>query len=183
MTKIQKAPDGRLVISIIYSSMDALADAVDTLERKFGRVQCETIEISCSDREQYREEMGDNLQRRFISFERLVSRDSLPDIKNLCHKIEPQFADCVRDFAFRTVNLDPGILTPDNLVMASHREFNHRLYLRDGVFAQIELIFSGDQFRRLPWTNPDFCEGEAVDFFERVRASFELTETGQEIAI
>ncbi len=118
MARIQKPPAGRLIISIIYSSMDALADSLKALERKFSRVECETIEIPCSCQERYREEMGENLQRRIFSFEKPVNRDTLPDIKNTCANIEPMFADCIRDFHFRTVNIDPGILTPDKLVMA-----------------------------------------------------------------
>ena len=172
MARIQKPPPGRLIVSIIYSSMDALADGLKALERRFGRVQFETVEIACSDSVTYAEEMGDRLQRRLFSFERLFSRDALPEIKNACHKIEPQFADAVGDFIFRTVNLDPGILTPDNLLMASHREYNHRVYLRDGVFAQVELIWSQGQYMRLPWTNADFCDGEAVEFFHRIRETF-----------
>ncbi len=161
--------------------MDALADAVKALERKFSRVQFETIEIQCRDQEEYREEMGENLQRRLLSFERLLARESLPDIKNMCHKLEPQFADQIRDYAFRTVNIDPGILTPDNLIMASHREYNHRIYLRDGVFAEMQLIFSKGRFHRLPWTNPDFCEGEAIEFLERVRNSFDLVDAPEQV--
>jgi len=174
MARILKPPPGRLIFSVIYSSLDALADGLKALERKFGRVQFETVEIACSDQDTYREEMGDGLQRRLFSFEKLYSRDALPDIKGICHKIEPMFADTVGDFIFRSVNIDPGILTPENLVMASHREYNNRLYLRDGVYAQIELIWANHQFCRLPWTNPDFCEGEAVEFFLRVRESFEM---------
>jgi len=172
VARIQKPPPGRLVVSIIYSSLDALADSLRVIERKFSRVDCETIEIPCSSQDRYREEMGDNLQRRIFSFEQPVPCDSLPEIKASCHKIEPMFSDCVRDFHFRTVNIDPGILTPDKLVMASHREYNHRLYLGRGVFAQIELVYSHGKFMRLPWTNPDFCHNEAIDLFNRVRESF-----------
>lgn len=169
MARIQKPPPGRLVISIIYSSIDALADSLHVIERKFSRVECETIEIPCSTQDRYREEMGDDLQRRIFSFEQPVSCDSLPEIKANCYKIEPMFSDQVRDFHFRTVNIDPGLLTPDKLIMASHREYNHRLYLGQGVFGQIELIYSGGQFMRLPWSNPDFCHNEAMDLFNRVR--------------
>jgi hypothetical protein len=176
MARIQKPAQGRLIISTIYSSMDALADSLKAVERRFGRVQFETIEIETSAADEYREEMGDNLMRRFFSFERPVSRDALVELKAVCHKIEPMFADNVGDFVFRTVNIDPGILTPDNLVMASHREFNHRLYLRDGVFAEVALIYSRGRFMRLPWTNPDFYDNEAVEFLKRVRDSFELVE-------
>lgn len=180
MARIQKPPPGRLLVSVIYSSMDALADGLKALERKFGRVQFETVEIACSDQQMYREEMGDNLQRRLFSFERLYPRSALAEIKNTCHKVETTFADTVGDYPFRTINVDPGLITPDNVVLASHREFNHRIYLRDGVFAQIELIWSNGRYTRLPWTNQDYCEGEAVEFFRRVRATFDLIEHPQE---
>jgi hypothetical protein len=180
MARIQRPPKGRLIVSIIYNSLDGLADALKLLEKQFGRVQCETMELTyTSDR--YAEEMGTGLQRRFYSFERLVERDRLPEIKAVCHKVENQFGDMVHDYAFRTVNIDPGVLTPENLVMASHREYNHRIYLRDGVFAELALVYSRGRFVRLPWTVVDFCQGEAIEFFLRVRQSFEMVEEPSEV--
>ena len=102
MARIQKPPPGRLVVSIMYSSMDALAESVKMLEKRFGRVQYETMEIPCSETEEYKEEMGD-LLRRFYSFDNQVSRDSLPTLKAACYKIEPKFSDTVDGFHFRTV--------------------------------------------------------------------------------
>lgn len=180
MARIQKPPPGRLIVSIIYSSMDALAEAVKALEKRFGRVQCETMEVSCYEADDYREEMGDNLLRRFLSFEKEVPLDSLPFLKAICHKIEPRFSDIVEDYSFRTVNIDPGILTPSNVVMASHKEYNHRIYLQDGVYAEIALIYARGRYLRLPWTNPDYCNDEAINFFNRVRQSFEILEPKQE---
>ncbi len=175
MARVQRPPKGRLIVSIIYSSMDALADTLKLLEKQFGRVQCETMEIEYAG-DRYVEEMGERLLRRFYSFEKLIERDRLPNIKALCHKIEKQFGDVVHDHAFRTVNVDPGIMTPENVVMASHREFNHRVYIAHGVFAELALVFSRGRFVRLPWTNQDFCEGEAIEFFLRVRDSFEMVQ-------
>jgi hypothetical protein len=180
MARTQKPPSGRVIVSIIYSSLDALAETLRLLERQFGRVQCETMEIPYTG-EQYAEEMGGSLQRRFYSFERQVERDRLPEIKATCHKLEKQFGDMVDDYAFRTVNIDPGILTPENLVMSSHREYNHRIYLRDGVFAELTLVYAKGRFVRLPWTQPDFCQGEAIEFFLRVRRSFDLVEKETEV--
>lgn len=177
MARVQHPDKGRQIISVIYSSMDALADSLKAIERKFGPVQYETLEVTCQRPEMYREEMGEGLLRRFFSFERFIDRDSLADAKRTCHKIEPDFADHVDGYDFRAVNIDPGILTTSNLIMASHREFNHRIYLKDGVFAEVSLIYAKDGFRRLPWTHPDFCENEAIEFFNRVRNSFELAET------
>lgn len=176
MSRVQTPEPGRLIISIIYSSMDGLADALKVVERKFSRVQCETTEIPCSSADRYLEEMGHRLSRRFFSFERPVLRDSLPEIKQFCHKTEPRFADRHGDYSFRTVNIDPGLLTAANLIVASHREYNHRIYLRDGVWAEIALIYSRNRFTRLPWTSPDYCHSDAIEFFERVRQSLEMAE-------
>ncbi len=169
MARIQKPSGGHLVISVIHSSLDALADALVQLERRFGRVQFETIDIPHVNGAVYAEEMGNNLMRRFFSFERLVARDILIEAKGACHKIESTLGDQVDDFTFRTVNIDPGLLTPANLVMASHRELGQRVYLGSGVFAEVTLVYSRDQFVRLPWTDPDFCHDEAIDLFLRVR--------------
>jgi hypothetical protein len=180
MARVQKPPKGRLVVSIIYSSLDALADSLKLLEKQFGRVQCETMEIDYTD-DQYAEEMGENLLRRFYSFEKMIKRDRLPTIKALCAKLEKQFGDIIHDHPFRTVNIDPGLMTPENVVMASHRELNHRVYLDQGVFAELALVYSRGRFVRLPWTHPDFCEGEAIEFFLRVRDSFETIQEALEL--
>lgn len=180
MARVQKPPKGRLVVSIIYSSLDALAESLRLLEKQFGRVQCETMEIEYTD-DQYVEEMGESLLRRFYSFEKLIERDRLPSIKTLCAKLEKQFGDVIHDHPFRTVNIDPGLMTPENLVMASHRELNHRVYFEHGVFAELTLVYSRGRFVRLPWTHPDFCQGEAIEFFLRVRDSFETIQDELEL--
>ena len=167
-------PPGKLILSIIYSSIDALSDCLKTLERRFGRVQYETAELECDVAERYQEEMGGDIFRRFFSFEQLTPRSALTSIKGICHKIEPNFSDHVDGFHFRTVNIDPGILTTNNLVMASHHEYGHSVYLTNGVYSELILVWSQGRFVRLPWTSADFYDDEVVDLFERVRASFDL---------
>lgn len=176
MARIQKPPPAKLIVSIIYSSMDALAECISNLEKKFGRVMSETLEIKCEQEAKYREEMGENLVRRFYAFEADIPRDALPQIKSICHKLEPDFSDTIDDYHFRTVNIDPGILTPSALVMASHKEAGHKIYLKDGVFAEVSMIYAHGGFYRLPWTNSDFCDDEAIQFFEEVRNSFDILE-------
>ncbi len=183
MARKQIPSNGKLVVSLIYSSMDALADAVSALEKKFGPVEFETMEIETSQAQEYREEMGENLLRRFISFEKPVSRSSLVELKDTCFKIEPNFADKVGDFLFRTVNIDPCIITADNVVITSHRESNCNIYFKDGVFVEIALIYSRGTYRQLPWTMPDYCDPEAIDFFDRVRTSLSETEKEKETQI
>ena len=154
--------------------MDAVVDALNQLEKSFGRINFETIDLPCTSNKIYSEEMGDDLSRRFFSFENPIERDSLPEIKAVCQRIERQLGDRVREYTFRTVNLDPGLLTPDNLVMASTHEYNYRIYISDGIFADMQLIWAHGQYTRLPWTNPDYCNDDAIDLFIRVRESFDL---------
>ncbi len=176
MVRTQEPPEGRLVVAVIYSSVDAVADALRVMERRFGRVDFETADLDCNCRQTYKEEMGEDLRLRFFAFEKLVARNALPEIKSACRKIEAAFSDKVEDYMFRTVNIDPGIMTADNLVMAAARDYRHRIYLRDGVFAEIALIWAKGRFTRLPWTSTDYCQAEAIEFFERVRASFEVVQ-------
>ena len=174
MARIQLPAPGRLIISFIYSSLDALTDALTEVERRFGPVQYETLDIPCTEVSRYREEMGGDLTRRFFSFEREVECDQLIACKKICHKIESRYGDQVDDTTFRTVNMDPGLMTPENLVVASHREANHRVYLGDGVYADLTLVWSQGRFVRLPWTPEDYCHDEAIDLFQRVHTSFDV---------
>ncbi len=177
MARIEKPEPGKLILSFIYSSIDALADSLKLAEKQFGPVEYETIDIECSSQDRYAEEMGGDLQRRFFSFEKRISRDSLPAIKKATAKIEPQFADMIGDHMFRAVNIDPCILSPENLVMASYRAYNHRPYLSNGVYADMQLIWSRGQYVRLPWTDDDFCHDETIDLLTRVRNEFELIDS------
>lgn len=175
MARILKPPRARLIVSVIHAHLDACADALRALERQFGRIVAETTDLPCANAQEYAEEMGSDLFRRFFCFDRLVERDSLAEAKAACHRIENQLGDRVHDFTFRAVNIDPGLLTADNLVMASHREFTHRVYLTNGVFAEVTLVCSQRGFVRLPWTPADFCHEDAISFFTRVRQSFQTT--------
>lgn len=174
MVRTQEPPPARLILSIISSSRDALADALVPLERRFGRVLGETDEFACSHADHYREEMGHGIRRRIFAFEPLVARAALPVVKQACLKIEARFGDRVDDFLFRTVNLDPGLMTPESLVFAYSVDRAHRIYLGQGVFAETALIFARGRFTRLPWTDPDLCDPEAIGLFDRVRGEFDL---------
>ncbi|MBD3401494.1 DUF4416 family protein [candidate division GN15 bacterium] len=174
MGRVVTPPPGRLIFSVVYCHIDALADGLARLEKEFGSVQFETVDIPFHGEPRHVEEMGDPLFRRFFSFEQLIDPDKLVDVKRTCRKVEAAFADHVGDHLFRAVNVDPGVMTPEKVVMASSHEYNYRIYLGKGVFAQIELIYARGRYVGLPWTNPDFCHAEALEFFSRVRGSFDL---------
>jgi len=171
MGRIKYPLPGKLIVSIIYSSAGPMNDVVLEIEKKFGRVVFETDEIEFLHTKYYREEMGDDLHRKFFAFENDIDRGNLADIKIWTNKLEEKYGERVDDFVFRKINIDPGVLTHANLCLATTKDFAHRVYLKSGIFAEITLMFERKRFRPLPWTYPDYTEPEAIDFFERVRGT------------
>ena len=176
MGRIIKPLPGRLILSAIYSILGPMLDAILAIEKKYGHVEIETDEIDFLHTTYYREEMGDDLKRKFFAFEKPIERDQLADLKIWTNRLEEKHGKKSGDFVFRKVNLDPGILTPANLVLATTKDYSHRVYLKDGIFAEVTLMYRKKNFVPLPWTYPDYCEPEILEFFHRVRESM-MTQT------
>jgi hypothetical protein len=124
----------------------------------------------------YEEELGSSLARRFASFERLIAPDSLPDLKLRSNELEDRFAEGGK----RTVNIDPGYLSLAHLILATCKGYTHRPYLRDGVYADLTLLYQDRRFQPLPWTYPDYASEEARNMFRTLRERYvlQLKQTG-----
>jgi hypothetical protein len=140
----------------------------DRITRSFGPIQTCTDEIPFDFTSYYAHEMGADILRSYCSFAQPVSPDSLAAIKLATNALEAEFMQeqC------RMVNLDPGLLTMHSLILASCKDFSHRIYLRDGIFAEVTLLFSKGCFTPLPWTYPDYQHPDTIAFFEQQRAAY-----------
>ena len=69
----------------------------------------------------------------------------------------------------RQVNIDPGYLDLAKLVLATTKDYAHRIFLRKGVFAEIALSFRGASFSANAWTYPDYASKEYIDIFNQMR--------------
>jgi hypothetical protein len=98
-----------------------------------------------------------------------LAEDELKRMKRTAESLEAAFLYAGTNR--RRINLDPGILTPEHLVLASHKCASHRVYLGDGVYAELELVYQNGDFQPLPWTYPDYRTRLARDFFKVVRSS------------
>jgi hypothetical protein len=170
MGRILKPLSGRLIVSAIYSSLANMIDAVKEMEKKYDQIELETDEIEFLHTKYYREEMGGNLKRKFFAFEKPIDRGKMAEIKIFTNKLEAKYGEKVDDFVFRKVNLDPGILTLANLVLASTKDFSHRVYLGEGIYGEVTLIYERKKFRSLPWTYPDYTEPEVINLLTAVRS-------------
>jgi hypothetical protein len=126
----------------------------------------------------YDEQMGSPLYRRFAAFAKPIVPDALVEAKLATNAIEADFAARAAGDPPRPVNLDPGYVTPAKLVLASMKDFAHRIYLGRGVYAEVTLLRRGRRWQALPWTFPDFASGQYDGFLTAARQA--LTERGKE---
>ena len=159
---------GRLVVSVLFRDERARDAAIRRMRDALGDLRLAGATLRFDATDYYEEEMGSPLFRQFVVASVPVARDALPEIKVLLEAIERDLANGER----RIVNLDPGIVTPENFVLATGKNFSHRIYLRDGVFADLTLEFRNGEFRPLPWTYPDYASAEIRGLLGTVRAEF-----------
>lgn len=157
------------VVAMISSSRGLFEDASERLAETLGpRVSmCEIFPFDFTD--YYDEEMGKGLLRTYAIFECNAAEDELRRLKRVAGSLEAEFL--CPGTKNRRVNLDPGVLTADHLVLASHKYAAHRIYMGDGVYAELELIYRNGHFQPLPWTYPDYGTRIARDFFKAARSS------------
>jgi hypothetical protein len=158
----------KLVCPVLSRERDWLESAKALLEGRFGRcdLASETWPFEATD--YYEQEMGGRLLRRIFSFERLIEPSAIVDIKHTTNELERIFAD-QHDEVKRPVNLDPGYVAESKMVLATTKDYNHRIYLRDGIYAEVTLQWHKSEFQPWPWTYTDYRTKEYRDFFAAVR--------------
>lgn len=156
----------KLVMGILWVGEDGLRFARMKAEDLFGPVDRQSDRVLFEQYTSYYEpEMGKGIQRCYWSFSDLVPPGSLAEIKLATNRIEAELSSG----AGRKVNLDPGLLTLDSLVLATTKPYYHRTYLGKGIHADLSLVYRRGNFECLPWTYPDYREPWVRDFFLGVR--------------
>jgi len=142
-------------------------DFLQELRADIGDVVLKSDAIPFKHTTYYNKEMGDDLLRQWYGFDKLVTPDVLAEIKIRTNEIEKRY---VNKNGGREVNIDPGLISMSNLVLASTKNYSHRIYLGQGIYAEVTLIYRNQQFNPLEWTYPDYEEASTLEFFSRVRA-------------
>jgi hypothetical protein len=160
------------VCGIIAASDEAFQEAEAGLEGLLGPVQARSPRFAFSLTDYYVAEMGPGLKRGFLSFARLIEPERLAGLKLATNALEGAIR---RRFAssLRPVNLDPGYLTKAALIMATAKDFSHRIPLAAGIYAHLEFLFARNGgIRSLDWTYPDFLQTGYQKFFLEVRQRY-----------
>jgi hypothetical protein len=163
---------------MISARRELFDEAIAPLTKAFGPGDLLSDIMDFDMTHYYDEQMGSPLYRRFAAFATLVSPDALVDAKLATNAIEADFAARAAGDPPRPVNLDPGYVALAKLVLASMKDFSHRVYLGRGVYAEVTLLHRGGTWQRLPWTFPDFASGRYDGFLTAARQA--LAEVGKE---
>jgi hypothetical protein len=171
MSEPKPAQAVKLVASVLSAGDGAIGAAVRSLSAEFGRPDFISAPLSFEYTDYYAGEMGAPLRRRFLSFETLSRPELLPDVKLFTNRLEKASEG---EGKRREVNIDAGYLSQAHLVLATGKGYAHRPYLRDGIYADLTLIFRQGSFEALPWTYPDYAAPETISLFNGIRRKYLL---------
>ena len=159
----------RLFVGILAAGRDELVLAVEAAAREFGEPHLGSLAIPFTGTNYYADELGPAPLRAFLAFPGDFPTDRLAPAKLATNRLERELAAAVGGKWPRPVNLDPGYLTPAKLVLASAKNFSHRVYLSNGIYAEVTLQYRHGKFQAFPWTFPDYASGAYDAFFLAVR--------------
>jgi len=168
----------KLIISLITGDKGILKAVLKELEDKFGSIDFLSGSIKFNHTDYYTDEMGDNLFRKLISFEKLIKPETLSDIKLFTNSIENEhrlpLSPSVKGTGGgkRIVNIDPGYISLEKLVLATGKNFAHRICLRNGIYADLTLIYKNGDFQPLDWTFPDYAGADMRVLLKGIRARY-----------
>jgi hypothetical protein len=160
----------KLVIGLFTSEKSLLEPIAEILENRFGPIDQISRWFPFDFTNYYETEMGGPLFRRLITFKPLIPQESLPEVKRFTNGIEQKYVMENR----RRVNIDPGYLLLERFVLATGKNFTHRIYMSQGIYADLTLIYTKGDFQTLPWTYPDYAGEDIRGFLRMVRKKYTI---------
>jgi hypothetical protein len=168
MGKVKEPLPVKLIAGMFAASGELLEEAQVRLSQEFGPIDYESELLPFDHTTYYAAEFGENLKRRFVAFVELVHPGKLAEIKLLTNALEMEWVIEGR----RQVNIDPGYVSHSKLVLATTKNHAHRIYLGQGIYAEVTLYFRDGTFRAWPWTYPDYASPPLIAIFNHIRALY-----------
>ncbi|MGI6395066.1 MAG: DUF4416 family protein [bacterium] len=161
-----------LTLSVMYREETLLAEVKKNLEQLYGKIDMISDSYCFSDiSPYYNPEMGEKINKIIFSFEKTIEKSALADVKVKSVEIENSYSVN----GLRQLNLDPGLITLENFILATGKNFSHRIYLKNGVYAEVTLMFGKKGLiKELPWTYRDYLFEPAKSFLLNVRELYRV---------
>lgn len=175
MSLLQPPQPAKMVIGVFLSEKRLFGEIVGHLTERFGKLDIVSAWMPFDFTSYYEQEMGAPLFRRMMAFDGFMEQNRLADVKLETNAIENRYCRQAK----RRINLDPGYLLSQRLVLATGKNFAHRIYIGKRIYADLTLVYQRNAFRSLPWTYPDYKDEGMQKFLLRVRAKYrrDLKET------
>ena len=170
MSTPQPPRPAKLVLGLFLQDKELLAPLAEELEAAFGPLDLVSPWIPFDFTLYYEREMGAPLFRRILAFSPLIAQDRLPEVKLATNAMEQARTVDGR----RRVNIDPGYLLLERFVLATGKNYSHRIYIGQGIYADLTLIYRRGAFQALPWTYPDYADQPLRRFLLAVRSRYAL---------
>jgi hypothetical protein len=155
--------------AVISRYLDARQWAQDQLSARWGDIRTVSSEIPFEAGGYYTPTMGSDLTKTLIAFGGFCDPADLADWKHETNELETLYANESEHAETRPLNLDPGYITQAKLVLATTKDRDHRLYLRDGMFAEVTLTYVGKRWQHHRWSYPSYRTEEVADFASTCR--------------
>ncbi len=170
MSVPEEAKPAKPVVGFFLNDTSLIEEIMDRLCELFGPPDLISRWMPFDYTSYYEPEMGESLFRRVVAFKYLIRQEDIARIKLRTNEVESRFSRDGR----RRVNIDPGYLVHERFVLASGKNFTHRIYIEKGIYADLTLIFQKGEFRTLPWTYPDYADLPMRIFLNRVREKYKV---------
>jgi len=162
------ADDVKLVASLFSPEEKILEEVILELQAMHGAVDWVSPPLLFDRTRYYETEMGWPLHRRFVSFKHLIRPEVIVDVKLQTNDLEKRHLQEGR----RKVNIDPGYVALERLVLATGKNYTHRIHLAKGIYADLTLVFHQGSFQTLAWTYKDYADPVVTGYFNNIREHY-----------
>jgi len=165
VSEVREHKPAKLIIGMFTNRIELFQETLKVLKKRFGPVDYESPLLPFDKTDYYEEEFGKDLKRKFYSFKKLIKAEDLAKIKIFTNSLEKKFSE----EGNRLINLDPGYLAPAKLVLATTKDYQHRIYYGKGIYGEVTLRYKRRSFIPWEWTYPEYKTKEYVEIFSHIR--------------
>jgi len=172
MAIIRKPEPAALIIGMLSMQEGLFAPAEEKMQSLWGPIEFQSEIMPFAYTDYYTKEMGAPLRRKFVSFAHYIDPGALADIKHQSNALEDEIARSEagrRLHVARCINLDPGYVESSKLVLATTKNYSHRIYIGKSMYAESTLHYHKGAWQSWPFTYPDYASGDYDEFFTTVR--------------
>ncbi len=165
MGKIKEPRPVKWIASVFTADEPLLAEARDALASRLGQIDYQSELLPFDHTQYYAREFGAGLVRQIVSFAELAPPQRLAEVKRMTNELEMTWAVGEQ----RRVNLDPGYISLSKMVLATTKDYSHRIYLGQGIYAEVTLHYRRGAFYPWEWTYPDYASPRYLEIFGQIR--------------